>query len=170
MGCQEGDLRLERPPATARLTGGLRRADHDVADAKDAVGVFLQVRRCLRAADPAGEPLAEGEYVGRPVDPAMPAVELAHLAVVDERKGNLTLGRQSQRTERGTDGSANRDEVAGRLAGDGDAHRSLAARRGLDARDAVFGIGNALVVYAQEQLAERVLGGLHVAEREVAFI
>ena len=122
VGCQEGDLRLERPPATARLPRGLRRADHDVADAKDAVGVLLQVRSCLRAADPAREPLAEGEHVGRPVDPAMPAVELAHLAVVYEREGDLTLERKSQRTERRADGSANRDEVAGRLAGDGDAH------------------------------------------------
>src|SRR5206468_1264571 len=46
----------------------------------------------------------------------------------------------------------------------------LAARRGLDAGHAVFGVRDALVVHAEEQHAERVLGLLHVAEGQVAFV
>src|SRR5438477_681146 len=46
----------------------------------------------------------------------------------------------------------------------------LAARRGLDARDAIFGVRDPLVVHPEEQLAERVLCPLDVAEREVALV
>src|SRR5712691_12266032 len=116
---QEGNLRLERPPAPACLPPRLGRADHDVPETKDAVGVFVQVRPRPGAADPARQRLTKGEHVGRTVDPAVSAVELAHLAVVHEREGDLALAPKSQRTERGADGSADRGEVAGRLAGDG---------------------------------------------------
>src|SRR5207249_9391357 len=47
---------------------------------------------------------------------------------------------------------------------------ALAARGGLDARDAILGIRDALVVHAEQQLAERVLDALDVAEREIAFV
>src|ERR1700716_1063547 len=46
----------------------------------------------------------------------------------------------------------------------------LAARGGRDAGDAVLGIRDALVVHAEEQLAERVLDSLDVAEREIALV
>src|SRR5437879_556198 len=46
----------------------------------------------------------------------------------------------------------------------------LAARGGLDAGDAVLGIRDALVIHAEEQLAERVLDPLDVTEREIAFV
>src|SRR3989454_9814481 len=46
----------------------------------------------------------------------------------------------------------------------------LAARGGLDAGDAVLGIGDPLVVHAEEKLAERVLDALDVAEGQVALI
>src|SRR4029077_5253597 len=41
---------------------------------------------------------------------------------------------------------------------------------GLDAGDAILGIRDALVVHAEEQLAERVLDLFDVAEGEVAFV
>src|SRR2546427_2273611 len=47
---------------------------------------------------------------------------------------------------------------------------SLAARGGLDAGDAVLGIRDALVVHAEEELAERVLDALDIAEGKVAFV
>src|SRR5947207_11233409 len=46
----------------------------------------------------------------------------------------------------------------------------LAARGGLDAGDAVLRVRDALVVHAKEELAERVLDALDVAEREVALV
>src|SRR5207237_10566619 len=46
----------------------------------------------------------------------------------------------------------------------------LAARGGRDAGDAVLGIWDALVVHAEEELAERFLDPFDVAEREVAFV
>src|SRR2546428_5018909 len=121
---QEGDLRLKRPPASARLPPGLAWADHDVPETKDAVRVCAEVQPRLGAADPARQPLAEGEDVRRPVDPAVLPVEVAHLGVVHERENDLALARKSERTERSADGSADRGEVARRLAGDGDAHRA----------------------------------------------
>src|SRR5438067_3225873 len=47
---------------------------------------------------------------------------------------------------------------------------ALAARGGLDAGDAILGVRDALVVHAEEQLAERVLDPLDVAEGEIAFV
>src|SRR3989440_8550924 len=47
---------------------------------------------------------------------------------------------------------------------------ALAARGGLDAGDAVLGVRDALVVHAEEELAERVLDALDVAEGEVALV
>src|SRR6266550_5044372 len=46
----------------------------------------------------------------------------------------------------------------------------LAARGGLDAGDAVLGVRDALVIHAEEELAERVLDALDIAEGEVAFV
>src|SRR5438046_10675123 len=46
----------------------------------------------------------------------------------------------------------------------------LAARGGLDAGDAVLRVRDALVVHAEEELAERVLDALDVAEGEVALV
>src|SRR6266571_5595459 len=46
----------------------------------------------------------------------------------------------------------------------------LAARGWLDAGDPILGIRDALVVHAEEKLAERVLDALDVAEREIAFV
>src|SRR3989442_1502888 len=121
---QEGDLRLEGPPAPPGLPPGLGRADHDVAEAKHPVRIPVQVRPGSGAADPARQSLAERQHVSGPVDPPMPAVELAHLRVVDERERHLALARESKRPEGSTNSPANRGEVSGRLAGDGDAHRA----------------------------------------------
>src|SRR5207253_8675692 len=46
----------------------------------------------------------------------------------------------------------------------------LAARGGLDAGDAVLWVRDALVVHAEEELAEGVLDALDVTEREVALV
>src|SRR5438552_2656970 len=46
----------------------------------------------------------------------------------------------------------------------------LVARGGLDAGDAVLWVRDALVVDAEEELAERVLDALDIAEREVALV
>src|SRR6266513_2676508 len=46
----------------------------------------------------------------------------------------------------------------------------LAARGGLDAGDAVLGVRDALVILAEEELAERVLDALDIAEGEVALV
>src|SRR2546421_3446465 len=46
----------------------------------------------------------------------------------------------------------------------------LAARGGLNAGDAVLGIRDALVVHAEEELAERVLDAFDVTEGEVALV
>src|SRR5258705_8019983 len=47
---------------------------------------------------------------------------------------------------------------------------ALAARGGLDAGDAVLGVRDALVIHAEQELAERVLDPLDVAEGEIAFV
>src|SRR5256886_14507644 len=46
----------------------------------------------------------------------------------------------------------------------------LAARGGLDAGDAILGIRDPLVVHAEEELTERVLDALDVAESQVALV
>src|SRR5205807_6573036 len=50
------------------------------------------------------------------------------------------------------------------------ARSALGAGRGLDARDAVFGVWDALVVHAEEELAERVLDALDVAVCQIALV
>ena len=127
MSGQESDLGREGPLSPLRLPLRLRWTDQDVAQLEGAVRLALERRRGGRPLRTAAEGLPEREHVGRTVLSPVPAVELAHRRIVDEREGELRFARDAVRAKRGADGAARRREVTRSLASDRDLQRSDAA-------------------------------------------
>ena len=132
MSGEEGDLALQWVPAALRLALGLRRADQDVADVEPSVGVALKFFYgpfTFRSSDG----LTERENIGRPVLLAITTIQRSHRCVVDERDGDAGICGEGVWLDGRADRAPDRDEIARRLAEDGESQRPDASGGGVAA-------------------------------------
>src|SRR5438093_7576366 len=122
VGRQERDLRSERAAPPAGLPRGLTGADRDLSKLERPRGTLAQEADRHLAPQAGREGLAEREHVGSPVDLAKPAVQRPHLEIGNEGEMHARRGAYPVWACRTPHRGADRREVAGRLARDGDAH------------------------------------------------